>query len=752
MKAVFQDHAGVRHEVDLATTAMIGSAADVAIRLPAEQDFPGHLLRVVRGRRGITVEPLSQRIPIFLDERPLTAPMPLANGNTLRFGAVQLSYLGEGSLADFPPPEPARPAAASTTPSPQPPSEAKAPQTTATGSGFVTSGKCVLGREENQVDVRLDHPTVARRHAELDISETRVRVRDLGTDQGTFVNGERISGWVELKTNDRVDIGPFTIRIGGDQVSHASSGAPTVSVQGVCRIVGGGKSILNDVSLQIPANTFVAIIGPSGSGKSTLLKAVSAREPASRGVVNVNGTSLYGNFRSLKESIAFVPQQEVLHNELSLRDALRYTARLRLPRDSTRADIDECIGAALERVELTPQLSTRISHLSGGQRKRASLASEIIARPSLLFLDEVTSGLDDLSDWEVMKLCRGLSEDQMTVLCVTHNLTNVLDFCHRLVVLAPPGELAYFGPAKDALCYFKVDKLADIYRRLNEKPGHEWKADFLASANDTPDTAEALAAVDNPEAAQTRHVGLTRAGHQLWVLMQRNLRKLLADHRTTISATIQSAMIAVLISVAFGGNLDSPAEQSTMLFLASVSVFWIGCNFAAKEIVRELPIFVQERNTNLSVTSYLGAKFATNVIFNTFQVAVVVAGILLLCELPGDLRYQIPLLLLTNSVGVAMGLLLSAASQTQAQATTLVPLVLIPQIVFSGAIIPELPELVNLVAESTVSVYWSLDGLQAALQEQHSETRWAGSMLGMHLGVLILAAWLALLTKGRSAA
>ena len=239
--------------------------------------------------------------------------------------------------------------------------------------------------------------------------------------------------------------------------------------------------MLDDVTLVIRPREFVCLLGPSGSGKSTLLSALSGRAAADEGAVLLNGKDLYANFEALKQDIAVVPQKDVLHDSLAVGQALWYTAKLRLPPDTSAAEIEASLGEMLETVGLTARRGTVIRHLSGGQVKRASLANEILCKPSLLFLDEVTAGLDEQTDREVMNLFRSLADAGKTVVCITHSLANVERTCHLVVILTPGGKLAFVGKPAEALEYFGIDRLGDVYDRLAEQPAEHWQQTFHKS-------------------------------------------------------------------------------------------------------------------------------------------------------------------------------------------------------------------------------------------------------------------------------
>src|SRR5262249_54969371 len=247
------------------------------------------------------------------------------------------------------------------------------------------------------------------------------------------------------------------------------------------RATGQPLTLLDDVSLVVRPREFVCLLGPSGSGKSTLLAMLSGRARPDGGAVLVNGQDLHANFAALKQDIAVVPQKDVLHDSLAVGAALRYTAELRLPPDTGRDEIAASVADILEVVGLTPRRGTLIRHLSGGQVKRASLANELMARPSLLFLDEVTSGLDEQTDRDMMELFRQVADGGKTVVCITHSLANVEATCHLVVILTEGGRLAFVGTPEEARRYFGIARLGDVYRKLAERPAADWQADFRAS-------------------------------------------------------------------------------------------------------------------------------------------------------------------------------------------------------------------------------------------------------------------------------
>jgi ABC-type multidrug transport system ATPase subunit len=278
-----------------------------------------------------------------------------------------------------------------------------------------------------------------------------------------------------MAKGDRVGIGPFQLTFDGTAPTRMGRHCDVeLLVRGVSydlrHSLSGGvpTRILNDANLRILPAEFVAIIGVNGSGKSTLMNILAGRLPPSEGKLLLNGYDLHANFQAMKQDIAFVPQQDVLHDQLTLRQALDYAARLRLPPDITVEQRLAAVDKAAASVELLDRLDQRIGSFSGGQKKCAILASEILNRPSLLLLDEVTSGLDERTDWHIMRLLRGLVDYGVTVIVVTHTLANVREFCDKVICMGPGGQLTFGGAPSEVLDFFGVHRLGEVFDRTEE--------------------------------------------------------------------------------------------------------------------------------------------------------------------------------------------------------------------------------------------------------------------------------------------
>ena len=500
--------------------------------------------------------------------------------------------------------------------------------------------------------------------------------------------------------------------------------------------------ILHAANLRILPFEFVAIIGVNGSGKSTLMNIMAGRLPPSEGKVLLNGYDLHANFQAMKQDIAFVPQQDVLHDQLTLRQALDYAARLRLPPDITVEQRLAAVDKAAASVELLDRLDQRIGSFSGGQKKCAILASEILNRPSLLLLDEVTSGLDERTDWHIMRLLRGLVDYGVTVIVVTHTLANVREFCDKVICMGPGGQLTFGGAPSEVLDFFGVHRLGEVFDRTEELGAERCRARFEATLSASLDPLTPARSHGNanppsfPQPRVSSFVILRQVTRQAAILVERNIVLLVSDRRTLVMAAVQSTLIGGLMGYAFG-DFGSGQErlnaQNALILLLSLSAIWLGCNSASKEIVGDVAIYRRENDINLSTAAFVGAKYVVSSGFTVLQLAVVYLLVAVLADgIPGGKLEQFMLLAIGAMAGTAMGLVISAFANTRDQATTIVPLALVPQLIFAGVLVPKLPDLATVAAKVAVSGYW----LIAAMKSVFIDAEGPIQTMNAHTGTL----------------
>ena len=719
------------HPLGVSESFLVGrnETADVCV---LDKTCSRHHFRLVRRDDHYAVEPLNAVNPTYHNGKPVTTPSPLAHGDFVQAGQTRFQFLlrpaGDGTQhkpINIPQPE-SRTMMAGSSPATE--------EAILVGTAFPLSGVMVLGREQGQVQVFLPHAQVSRRHACIAFQGTTATLTDLHSANGTFVNGVRIRTPTTLRPGDQLDVGPYALQFTGTAlIPRPRSDNVELIARGVKRVVrnretGKPLSLLDDVTLVIRPREFVCLLGPSGSGKSTLLSALSGRTTPDEGGVLINGKDLHANFDALKQDIAVVPQKDVLHESLTVGQALWYTAKLRLPPDTTAVELTTSLNEMLETVGLTARRGTVIRHLSGGQVKRASLANEIVCKPSLLFLDEVTSGLDEQTDREVMNLFRSLADAGKTVVCITHSLANVERTCHLVVILTPGGKLAFVGKPAEALAYFGIDRLGDVYDRLKDQPAEHWQQAFLKSPlwqryviERLPrETAPAPHALVPPSNAGGR---LRRFVRQTALLTRRYAAIWWSDYPSLLAMAGQALVVAVLLAILFGnlGEVKDTFEHArrsvNLMFLLAVSSFWFGCNNAAKELVKERTIYTRERDFNLLSESYYTSKLLLLSLLSCLQAVLLFALVRTWCGPPGDFASELLVLLALALAGVTLGLAISAFAATEEMAITLIPMAVIPQIILSGAISP-LEGLSKGLALVGVSTYWGKRGLDACLPEK----------------------------------
>jgi ABC-type multidrug transport system ATPase subunit/pSer/pThr/pTyr-binding forkhead associated (FHA) protein len=618
-----------------------------------------HHFRILRRAGRHHVEPLNSVNPTYLNGQPVTRPVPLEHGAVLQAGRTRFQFLlrpagpGTAQQAVKSPPlsEPATMRAGG----------GPASDATLGGQHFPLTGLMVIGREPGRVQIHLPHPQVSRLHARITLQGQSAILTDLGSANGTYVNGQRIAS-VTLRPGDHVDIGPYALQFTGTAlVPRPRFDNVELVARGVRRVVrdrdtGQPLTLLDGITLVIRPREFVCLLGPSGSGKTTLLSALSCRTTPDAGATLLNGRDLHGNFEALKQDIAVVPQKDALHDSLAVGRALWYTARLRLPPDTSKGEIEEGLAEMLETVGLSARRATVIRHLSGGQVKRASLANEILCKPSLLFLDEVTSGLDEQTDREMMNLFRSLADAGKTVVCITHSLANVERTCHLVVVLTAGGKLAFVGKPAEALKYFSIERLGDVYDRLAEQPAEHWQQLFLKSALWQRYVGQRLPAETAPPPAPSSAAAGSRQRLRLFLrqtalVTRRYLAIWSGDTRALLAMAGQALVVAVLLGLLYPNlhKVADPIEHArqtlNLMFLLAVSSFWFGCNNSAKEIVKERTIYTRERDFNLLVGSYYTSKLLVLTAFSWLQVTVLFCIVRLWCSPPGPFAGEFLVLL-----------------------------------------------------------------------------------------------------------
>jgi ABC-type multidrug transport system ATPase subunit len=479
---------------------------------------------------------------------------------------------------------------------------------------------------------------------------------------------------------------------------------PLIALRDVSQQVRDGELILRGISLTIGRGELVAIIGGSGTGKTTLLDTMCGLRPPAAGEVRRGERGRHG----------YVPQDDIIHLGLPLRRTLRYTAQLRLPAGSTAEQTDQAVTGVLKALELADRADVGVGSLSGGQRKRASIAAELLTRPGVFFLDEPTSGLDPARGAELMRTLRQLASEGTTVVLTTHNPLDA-ERCDKIAVLADQGYLAFFGTPEAACGYFGTGSLSEIYERLaGQDSGQEWGRRFAESAPPPETTAPETTAPENtdreitdpketvarmeipdPEITDPKELA-TIGSFRQWLLLTRRNAEILARSRLTLAILIGSpimvlAMFVVLFKPhAFGPGQPNPQTTVMILFWVAFGGFFFGLTYGLLQICSEFAVLRRERFVGLRAGPYVLAKVAVLLPL----LAVVDAAFLLvlraLGRLPaaGDYGAVFLTLVLSTAAALGLGLLISAAVSEPSQATIAMPMVCFPQVLFVGAILP----------------------------------------------------------------
>lgn len=630
------------------------------------------------------------------------------------------------------------------------------------GAPVITIGR--LPAPENMVV--LSHPQVSGHHARLEQVQGGYRIIDMGSTNHVYVNGQRVHNQL-LKPGDEIRIGPYNLTYTGTELTQRDeSGGIRIDAFQLHKEGSKGVIILNDISLVIPPRKFVALVGGSGAGKSTLMDALNGLRPAQKGGVFYNGKDYYHHLAAFSTQMGYVPQDDIIHRDLTVERALYYTARMRLPEDFTEEQVHQRIDEVLDDVEMKHRRKLLVSKLSGGQRKRVSIALELLANPSVFFLDEPTSGLDPGLDRKMMFLLRKLADKGHTIILVTH-ATNNINACDYICFLAQGGRLVFFGPPNEAKTYFGKTDFAEIYSALEPTDANpnipaEAEARFKASPQfqqyvvaplqSSPST-QANRQVQNAEVVQPKRGDPWR---QFSLLSRRYIELLRNDVGNLLILLLQAPVIALILffmlSNGGGGTFNSynvvgcilnppgsginiprapgtnPKDCSNVknflsfdqqgqiiaaqnggvmqalqqfikpesgfdaqkyLFIMAFAALMFGCINGAREIVKEAPIYRRERTVNLGIVPYMFSKIVVLGALCLIQSAILVLVVNAVAPIQQGIILPAPLevyitMALTSLAGLMIGLTLSALAPNNDRAVSFIPIILIPQVIFSG--------------------------------------------------------------------
>ncbi|HME80350.1 MAG TPA: ATP-binding cassette domain-containing protein [Mycobacterium sp.] len=606
-----------------------------------------------------------------------------------------------------------------------------------------------VGRAKTNTIV-VDDALASRVHAVLETSAAGLEIRDNNSSNGTFVNGTLITRAAMLQHGDVVTIGNTDLLATGSTLVPQPAALRTsgLTAHGLALTIDG-RQLLKDVSFTAKPGTLTAVIGPSGAGKSTLVKLIGGALPRSAGVVAFDGHDVHAEYASMRSRIGVVPQDDVVHRQLTVEQALSYAAELRLPPDTSIEDRRQVVERVLDELELTPHKKTRVDKLSGGQRKRASVAMELLTGPSLLILDEPTSGLDPALDRQVMTMLRRLADAGRVVIVVTHSLTYV-NMCDQLLLLAPGGKTAFADPPSQIGAAMGSTDWADIFARVSTDPDgvhRAFRARHPAAPRRPPPTAGAAPLGKPPRTSRWRQVG---------TLARRQARLMTADRGYFAFLALLPFVLGVLSLAVPGstglGNANStaPEEPIDILILLNIGAVFMGTALTVRDLVGERMIFQRERAVGLSASAYLMAKvlvFSAAALIETAVMVVIMTigkgapshgGVLLGHSVAAGVVELWLTLALTAIASAMLGLALSSLARSTEQVLPMLVVVIMISMVMAGGLIPVTGRLLLDQASWLVPARWGFAAAASTVDLNNIEAGLPVDRLWRH----VRGAWL----------
>lgn len=566
-------------------------------------------------------------------------------------------------------------------------------------------------------DIVLEHVSVSVRHAIFTMSGQGWTIQDNNSTNGIALNGQHVNGTMLVGEKDVILI-TNTKMIFSDGVLYyytytGGIGITVSHLNKVYKTKHGPKITCNDCSLEIRPAELVAIIGGSGAGKSTLMNMICGYNRPTSGKVLINGEDLYkkDTYEALKSIIGYVPQQDIVYDNLTLFSMLNYAAKLRLPDDTTRAERERRVREVIDIVELSGCTDNLIGRLSGGQKKRASIAVELLSDPQLFFLDEPASGLDPGTERTLMKTLKKMTRSGKTVILVTHSTLNLQE-CDKILFMGNGGNLCYSGDMESAKRFFNIDNLVDVYNMISDDP-KKWRSKYDSYVASERRLVEVNTAGGGEQRKKrgARHSAIRQIG----VLSGRYFNLILNDRQRLIMLLVQAPLLAFLISlVKDGDQFDYYGITKSLLFALSCSAFWIGTLNSIQEVCKERVILKREYMTGLKLGPYIISKFVVLGALSVIQSLLLTGVFVLMVGSPEEGVFMNPFVelflttFLTALSASAMGILASSLFRNPDKAMTVAPLLLMPQILFSGLLF-ELEGATKIISWFAIC-RWSMEG------------------------------------------
>lgn len=580
----------------------------------------------------------------------------------------------------------------------------------------------IIGRNSS-CDQVIAEPMVSARHAKIKWVTNGAIIEDLGSSNGTFVNGVKIDQPTLIKAGDIIGLGSYTFTLGGKKLEQEKK-KPGYSLEarGICVQIKE-KKLIQGVSFTLLAGEFAALMGPSGSGKTTLLNALNGYTPPAKGDVLLNNYDLYAHFDQFRNVLGYVPQDDVIHRELTVFEALWYSARLRLPPDYDDHEIEQRIKQVIAQLGLEGTENVLIGSpekkgISGGQRKRVNLAMELLTDPKVLFLDEPTSGLSSEDTLQVMKLLRKLADDGRTIILTIHQPSlEAYQLLDHLVLMAKdankpePGRLGYFGPAyPDAVDFFNPNGVPnlkpgtdpspdEVLRGLGKKPASEWVETYKSSNYFETYVEERANKKTQSETKNKIPQPVPDDPFRQWmVFVSRSFAIKKRDLMNSIILLAQAPVIGMLVAMVLGDKAsekptqenwyESTSAGATAIFMMAMSALWFGASNAVREIVGEWAVYRRERMVNLGITAYVASKFTILGALCAIQCLALLAIVSFSCDLKAGFIESYLIVFLTALIGVGIGLVLSSLAKTSEVAIAALPIILLALFILGGMIQP----------------------------------------------------------------
>lgn len=568
-----------------------------------------------------------------------------------------------------------------------------------------------IGRDPES-SMSLDHPLISWQHARIFLEAGKPTLEDLGSTNGSFLNGKLVKR-AHLYQEDKIMLGPYQLLVTAQGILQKGSREGfSLDLRDLSVVVNPDtshrKTLLDRISLVIYPGELCGLMGVAGAGKSTLLRAVNGYRLPNVGQVYINNISLYDHYSAFRHSIGYVPQEDIFHKDLTVEQALTYVARLRLNDEHGGAAIDEQVDRVLTRLAMfdaNPQIrQTRISDISGGQKRRLNIAIELLTDPSLFFLDEPTSGLSSEDALIVMNLLRSMSEEGRTILLCLHQPSmEIYTKMDNVIYLHKGGRLVYYGPTVPDSLTFTNPELAprdaqnpEVALRALETETPTWWRKKYRDSDYYKEFVQARQARARPQQTVDKMTGnptKVSSLKQWWILHARTFNVKLNDTMNSLILLAQSPIIAALIALVFAGPADEAYQSAaTTVYLLVISAIWFGCSNAVRDICGEWPIYQRERMFNLKIMPYVLSKFTIGSVISLIQCIILVMIVAPLCHLSAPKGALIFNLWITALAGVALGLFVSAFAspfkKSNEIAVGLIPIVLLPMVIMGGIIKP----------------------------------------------------------------